>query len=203
MKDIPSILAIGLSANLDNLAAGIAYGVRRIKIAPVPNALMAGIAFLFSAISAWAGQFVAQFLTQRTSNIVGAALLMGIGLRFMLLRRPVNPNASTGSNTKHASITDLLREPERADFDHSGAISSVESLVLGVALGFNCLTNGLSAGLWRLDALEIGTSCAVFSFLTIVVGVSVGRRFGNNWLEARAGLIAGVIMILLGIHQLI
>ena len=202
MNDLLRVLAIGLSANLDNLAAGIAYGVRRIRIAPGPNALMAGIALLFSAGSAWVGQYIAHFLSERTANLIGAVLLMGIGLRFMLPPKPAKPRPPPRP-AAHASLTEILHDPERADFDHSGDISIVEALVLGVALGFNCLTNGLTAGLWKLDALAVGASCALFSFFTIVLGVAIGRKFGNNWLEARSGLIAGLIMLLLGLHQLL
>ena len=44
------LVLIGISANLDNLGVGIAYGVRRINIPPLSNLIIAVIAFFIGCL---------------------------------------------------------------------------------------------------------------------------------------------------------
>ena len=101
------------------------------------------------------------------------------------------------------SVLAILRRPEQADQDDSRVISLREALYLGVAVLLNCLANGLSAGLWRLGALPTALSMACFSYLAIRLGSWLGARYGAAWLGKKATLLAGCLLLLLGIHQLL
>lgn len=69
-----------------------------------------------------------------------------------------------------------MQNPEAADADGSGEIGILESMVLGVAVSANALTNGLSAGLIGLSPAAISITAAVGSFLTIWIGCSLGKK---------------------------
>ena len=200
MHDWLHLLMIGVATNLDNLAVGVAYGIRRIWIPTASNLAIAGIAFVFSAVSAVAGTYVGRFMTASTANLIGALLIIGIGvwmLPWVLPRREQNPKPTQ----PHPSPIRVLQEPELADSDHSGVISLSESVILGVAVSINCLTNGLPAGLWKLSPLPVAVCNAVLSFVTLWCGVWLGKRYGEHWLGRKADVVAAVLLILLGVHQ--
>ena len=169
MKILLHLLFLSIAANLDNLGVGVAYGVKRIKVPPLSNLIIAGIAFLFGCISVLMGGWIGRFLNDATANIIGAVLIIGVGLWMMrpeklqfILER--NPHKS-----ETLLIIRILHEPEEADSDHSDLISWKESILLGVALSLNIFTNGISAGLWKLNAIYTALSMAVLaiSLLTL------------------------------------
>ncbi|MGE5673693.1 MAG: sporulation membrane protein YtaF [Mycobacterium leprae] len=202
MTPVFHLILIGLTASLDNLAVGIAYGIRRIKVPVLSNLAMAGIAFLFTAFSAWVGDFTARFFPREIANAIGAALLISVGLWIMLTQSQAQ-GAEHDESTTRPTVFGVLQEPEEADTDRSGVISLKESLILGVAVSINCFANGLAAGLWQLGAFPPALSTAAFSYLTLWAGCALGVRYATRWFGARASLAAGCLLILLGLHQLL
>jgi len=198
------VLLIGLAANLDNLGVGVAYGARRIRVPTLPNALIAATAYAATWTSVVAGAFIARLLPPAVANTVGAVLLMAVGVWVILthwLRRP-QPAAAT-AEAAPATVLQVFNAPESADRDRSGSISVPESLLLGVALSINCLTNGFSAGLIGLGAHATALVTALFSYLTLWGGALLGIRCAAAWLGERATVLAGCLLILIGIHQLL
>lgn len=200
MHVLLQVLLIGVASNLDNLAVGVAYGIRRISVPTLPNLTIAAIAFAFSAISAVAGAELGHYLPPRLADVLGALIIIGIGV-WMLPLRGRAPVAAPPPASRRPSVMTILREPELADRDHSHEISLSESLLLGVALSINCLTNGVPAGLWKLNAWHVATCNAVMSFATLWFGVQFGKRYGAHWLGRKADAISGGLLILLGLHQ--
>ena len=203
MKTILHLLFLSIAANLDNLGVGVAYGVKRIKVPPLSNLIIAVIAFIFGCVSVFTGSWIGRFLNDTTANTIGAILIIGVGLwmmrpkklQFILERNPLRSETSL--------IIKILHEPEVADSDHSALISWQESILLGVALSLNVCTNGISAGLWRLNAIYTALCMAIFSYITIAFGIILGLRYGSRWLGNKATFAAGILLILIGIRQLI
>ncbi|HEY3366154.1 MAG TPA: sporulation membrane protein YtaF [Symbiobacteriaceae bacterium] len=197
------LLLIGIAANLDNLGVGVAYGIRRIKIPALPNLVVAAIAFLFTYVSVVAGAYTGRFISDTAARAIGAVLLIGVGVWVVLAqwRGPKERPASKGDQPNW--VLAILQEPERVDADNSGSISLSESLVLGAALSINCFTNGFSAGLWKLGALPTSICTAAFSYLTLWGGAVIGARYAAEWLGSKATVVAGCLLILLGLHQLL
>lgn len=196
----PRALLIGLAANLDNLGVGVAYGARRIRVPVLPNAIIAALAYGATWFSAVAGGFVARLLPAAVANVTGAVLLMAVGVWVILTqwrRRPEPPAPAAGTG-----VLRVISAPESADRDNSGTISVGESLLLGAALSINCLTNGFSAGLIGLGAHGTAAVTALFSYLTLWGGSLLGIRYAAAWLGERATVLAGCLLILIGIHQL-
>ncbi len=202
MGTLLNLLLMGMASNLDNLSVGIAYGIRRIKLPPLPNLVIAAIAFAFTYASVWAGTYTGRFLSNRAANAIGAGLLIGVGLWVILAQRR-RPEAGVPRPASDPPLLlDVWQEPEEADVDRSGVISVGESVVLGVALSVNCFTNGFAAGLWNLGALPTAMFNAVLSYMTLWGGAWLGARYGARRLGNKATYAAGCMLILLGIHQL-
>jgi putative sporulation protein YtaF len=202
LNSISHLLLLSLAANLDNLGVGVAYGVRRIKVPALSNLVIAGIAFLLGIISILVGKGIAHFLNDSVANDIGASLLIGVAIWVMYPQKQTS-HSQTDSKREHTSLLELLNNPEEADRDHSAVISWQESIVLGFALSVNVFTNGITAGLWNLDATFSALMMALFSFLTIWAGTWLGERYGSCWLGNKANIAAGIILLLLGIYELL
>ncbi len=104
------------------------------------------------------GQKIFQFLPTEVAVILGAVLLIGMGLwviwqEFRQKQQPSKVTPSILSEKEHAHmswwrrLTSILQEPILADKDSSGSIDVNESVLLSIALMLNNIPNGLSAGL--------------------------------------------------------
>ena len=177
------ILGLAFSSSLDNFGVGIAYGIRNIRISWISNLVIAVICFLFSMAGIVFGLWLAKILPGILPTIVGGFLLLIIGLRIVLLAVPRKKQTASGENNEprtHAtSIKEILEHPEIADADKSGEIGFGESIVLGIALSANALTNGLGAGLLGLSPLAISLTAAGGSFITVWSGALLGKRVAN------------------------
>lgn len=208
MNEIFHLLLICLTANLDNLGVGIAYGIRRIKVPVTSNLAIAAIAFTFTYVSVLAGSYIGQFMSRGLANVGGALLLIGVGIWVMASQHRDAGESAAEPATDQAQhgaplVLAVLQEPDKADLDHSGVISFGEALILGVGLSINCVTNGFSAGLWRLNPLPTAAITALFSYGTLWAGDWVGMTYAAEWLGNKATITAGVLLILLGFHQLL
>lgn len=212
LSALVQVLLIGLVSNLDNLGVGIAYGARRIAVPPLPNVLMATVAFVCTVGANWLGRVAGQWLPPSVERAVGAGVLVVIGVWVLLSHwrprndRARNDRARIGRETKPPGSPTVLavwRNPEQADRDASGSISLGESFVLGIALAMNCVTNGFVTGLWRLGAVAAGLSNAFFSYVALAVGAAIGRQYAASRLGDKAAVAAGCLLILIGLGQLL
>ncbi|WP_324716309.1 hypothetical protein U7230_13250 [Carboxydochorda subterranea] len=189
------LLLIGIAANLDNLGVGMALGAGAIHVPAGANLVVALEAFLFTVLSASAGHFVRGLVRASVASTAGALLLIAMGVYFMAAEHRAAPRQSP--------ILGLLREPHRADLDRSGSIGLAEGLLLGTALGLNCLANGFVAGLWHLGALPTAFVTALFSYLALWGGDRLATHYAARWLGIRGPLVAGALLVLLGLRQLL
>ncbi|MGE7837420.1 sporulation membrane protein YtaF [Viridibacillus arvi] len=197
------ILAFAFSSSIDNLGVGISYGIRKITIRFDKNLLIAFICFLMSMGGITFGVWLSTILPGMLPVIFGAFVLFVIGIRIILLAKPRKKEFSPVGSTNEVQskrFQDVLRNPEKANLDKSGEIGWWESVLLGVALSANALTNGLGAGLLGLSPLAISITAAIGSFVTVWAGVKLGSkvadvRIGSFTLGQFGTIISGVIII--------
>jgi putative sporulation protein YtaF len=194
---LPAIL-IGLAGNLDNLGVGIAYGARRIGIPAVPNLFIAAVAAGGTLVMGYAGSDIGHVLPVETANALGAICIMLVGVWVLWPRRQRQASEVSGKGP-----IGLIHNPERADEDLSGDISLLESLALSVALGINAWAGGLGGGLVGVPPWALALATGIFSYLTLFAGEHLGRRTVGHWLGNKASLVAGLILILIGIKDLL
>ncbi|WP_282941350.1 sporulation membrane protein YtaF [Paenibacillus sp. RC67] len=204
------ILGFAFSSSLDNLGVGISYGIRGIRIGLISNIIMALICFLLSEVGIIGGQWISKVLPGIFSSLVGAFVLIIIGIRIVLLavpRKKHSPQALEPEKSETASLKGLLQNPEKADLDKSGEIGYGEAVILGLALSANAVTNGLGAGLLGLSPLAISLTAAIGSFITVWLGTALGRkvaeiRIGSFNLGQMGTLLSGVILLLIACNAL-
>ncbi|MDP4086888.1 MAG: sporulation membrane protein YtaF [Bacillota bacterium] len=201
------ILAFATSSSIDNLGVGISYGVRNIKIRVSANLIISIICFLMSEVGINFGVWISRVFPGVFPFLIGALLLIIIGIRIILLAIPRKNKSSQllveqeGPNQR---IEDIFRNPEVADIDQSGIISMGEAVILGVALSINALTNGLGAGLIGFSPFTISFTAAIGSFICVWSGIKLGNklakvRIGSFTLGQFGTIISGVIIVLIAI----
>ncbi|MEI2327606.1 manganese efflux pump [Priestia megaterium] len=187
------IVGFALSSSIDNFGVGISYGVRKVRIKWLSNLLIAAICFLFSMVGITFGRWILTILPGVFHVIVAVVLLTLIGIRIILL---VGSQRNNGSDELDSSGQENVRY-----------IGWIESSVLGVALSANALTNGLGAGLLGLSPLAISLTSAFGSFITVWLGVMVGKKaanvqIGKFTLSQFGTLISGITILIVAFTQI-
>ncbi|WP_042166852.1 sporulation membrane protein YtaF [Paenibacillus gorillae] len=222
------ILGFTISSSLDNLGVGLSYGIRKIQIGFVSNLLIAVVCFLFSYSGIWFGKWISAVLPGVLPVLLSAFVLFIIGLRIILLSVPRKVQetagqpelsgeqeeqgqeggtaAAAGAAPRIKGLSAILRNPESVDLDKSNHIGIFESLILGVALSANALTNGLSAGLLGISPMIISLMAAGGSFLTVWLGVwigckAAGVKVGPFTLGQFGTMMSGIILLLIAVNS--
>jgi len=195
MSLVTSFLIAG-AANLDNGGVGVAYGLRKIRIPIGPNILIAAVAAGGALVFGLIGERAATLLPLWADSWIGAFVIIGVGV-WVLIGDAMTRRVPRGP------FAGVLAKPATADADHSGDISLRESLLLSVALGINAWAGGLGAGLLGLGLWPVVAGVGIMSMLMLAVGVSLGSDVLGRLLGTRATLMAGLLLIGIGIKQLL
>ncbi len=211
-----AILLLAISSNLDNIGIGISYGIRKINIPFTSNLLIAVITSGGTLLSILIGQTIYLFLRPETATLLGGGIIIAAGIwvifqeKIMLNGKEVKkeqeekPQAAPSGLAKYgfSQILMILNNPIIADFDFSGHIDLREATALALGLTINNIPNGVGAGMVGLNAPITTLAVFVCSIVTIWTGISFGhlgfRRLGNS-----AGLLSGLMLILIGIYEII
>lgn len=193
---------IALTNNFDNIGARIAYSIRGISISTPVNLWISVITFVISSLAAFSGKAVSGSLGTRLSSLIAMVLLTAIGL-WMILEPRIKNRRQNLSKSSSQSIGAILLSPEKADRDHSRHIDFKEATLLGIALSLNNVGGGLSAGILGVDALLVGFLSAVLSFVALWAGNYVSAFFIRLNVAEKATTVAGLILIVIGIQQIL
>lgn len=193
------LLLISLVNNLDTVGVRVAYSVKGIRIPLNTNLWITVIAFLFSAVAAQSGSGLANLLPEKVVRFISMLLLVIIGLWLIL-----EPYFSQGRKTKKNSthVLAILADPSKADQDGSKEIDFKEATFLGIALSLNNIGGGITAGVLGFSWLAVGFLSAMLSFVVLQVGNKLTYFLEKRKLANKAPLLAGFLLIFIGIRQL-
>ena len=212
-----SLLAFALASNLDNLGVGVAYGMRHTRMPVAANLVVAGVSTGATYLAISAGHSLAQAISLQFAHLLGVLAMAGLGA-WICLKALADGLAQPGDGLQEVYqlrvrplglVISILKEPLQADLDRSGSIDLGEAALLGVALAVNCLAGGFAVGLVRLPGAAAGTglvrlpggatalAVGVLSFLSFWGGWHLGRTAASRLIAPRAGVAAGLLMILL------
>lgn len=190
---------IALANNLDNISVRIAYSLRGVKITFSKNILISIITFFISSFAAIIGEIIPKLFNGHIASFISMILLIIIGL-WIIIEPYIKKDSTT--NIKDSNYSNILIEPRNADIDNSKDIDFKEATFLGIALSLNNIGGGISAGMIGLNSLFVGFLSAVISFIAIWAGNYITNIF-NKWnLNKKATLLAGILLILIGIKQI-
>lgn len=198
-----SALLYSLSSNLDNLVIGIAYGVKKIKIGLISNLIIATVTSIGTLISMSVGKFISVFLPTSLTNMLGAVIIMLLGLYFLIQSILKLIPKSYSNSLALKNVDEIMDYAEKSDSDNSGTLNIKEAFVVSLGLMLNNLGTGLAASITGVN-VSITVICTfILSIALLMLGKSIGHNVLGSVCGKYAPLISGVLLIILGIFELI
>ncbi len=207
-----SAVLFSLAVSIDGFGVGLAYGLRRIKISLIPLLVICLTSAVAITVSMFFGSLVAFLFAPAVAVRVGALLLMLVG--FWIILEAWSKANGKGKASEDFSlllrikvpvlgiVIQILKEPQEADFDKSGTISSKEALILGLALAMDAFGAGFGAAVAGFQLALIPFLVGAFKFVLLTMGLWLGRRNTFQKMGLLGSLLPGVILIILGVLQL-
>ena len=176
------VLLLAIALSMDAFAVSIALGANQ-NPRPLLLAVTAGLYFgIFHAIMPfigyWGGSQVFSWL-EALSSWIAFLLLFIIGCKMI-----------------YESLSETSSEQSPLD-----SLTHKTFLVLAIATSIDALAAGFSLNLLTNSPI---IACLIFGvtiFISSVLGVFIGAK-GARWLGAKAGLLGGVILVLIGFRVL-
>lgn len=185
-----SAVLVSAVSNLDNLAVGVAFGIRETRIAPINNLIIAAITMAGTAGAVTSGGALSGLIAPDAASLVGSLIIIGIGA------------ATALGSLSSVRVLERIPFPTSVGLHRgslrNGVISSREAVALGVALSLNNVGTGVGAGVAGVPPLATTLLAGVCSLLCVGGGSLVGGSLGRLLFGPRAPLIAGLVLLAVG-----
>lgn len=197
--ELAVLLVFGLALSLDGFAAGLAYGLRRIRVPIASMAIISLTSGLTISLSLFLGHLAARGIPPDTARFLGGALLILLGFWILLqaLRSSTRRTLSIRI-PQLGMVVQVLLEPLDADMDGSGCISAREAAVLGAALALDAFAAGFAIALSGLSSVFVPLFVVVGLFALLRLGMMLGER-SAHLLSYKVSLLPGCLLIVLGV----
>ncbi len=184
METIIASIILSLSTNIDNLAVGTAYGIKKLNVGLVGNLIIAFLSGISTFASMSLGDVINHFFAPNLAHKLGSGILILIGL------------VTIGKIVKQQ-----LNQETLSDDVANKNMTWQEATILGLALTITNLGTGIGAGIAQLNLVL--TSCLSFvsSLLMIGGGAFLGKAFATYYSGHRLELISGILLVFLGIYE--
>ncbi|KGE16311.1 sporulation membrane protein YtaF [Paenibacillus wynnii] len=218
-----SLLLLAFALSLDGFGVGITYGLRKMKIPLLSILIISLCSGVVICVSMQVGVLLARVVSPNAASVIGAVILVLMGcwsLVQMLMQKEedqgvirtkpldliekIDKPEVFSLELRHLGIViQILRTPSSADMDDSGSISSVEAMILGIALSLDAFGAGLGAALLGFQPVWTSLVIAMFSGIFLVMGMKTGFRFSGSYWMKRAAVLPALMLILMGIMKLL
>lgn len=215
-----SVLLLGLAVSLDGFGAGLAYGIRSMKIPFISVLIISFSSAMAVLVSMLTGRAASSFFPPEKAAMAGGMMLVFIGI-WMIYHAVFSVNSSLPMNGEEnykrdqsleepgdsqqrniSFITEILRDPQVADFDRSGEISGREAVALGVALAMDAFGAGFGAAMMGFNPLTTSGAVGLTKMVMLPAGFHLGKYYFSRCFGGRASYLSGVVLILLGLVNL-
>lgn len=203
MLNILTSLLFCISFNLDNIAIGIAYGIKKIKLGFFSNLLIAFITTIGTFLSMCISKQILNFIPLNVASIIGALIIILLGLYFLIqsiidLYGNENLKLLTIKNSKN-----MIEYASKTDKDKSNYIDRKEAISVALGLSFNNIGMGIIASATGINLFLATFFTFIFSITFLSFGIYIGNKFIGKILGKFAPLISGILLIILGIIEIL
>lgn len=183
MLNILKALAFAFSANIDNIAIGISYGIKKIKIGSKINLI---IAILMAIIT-----YITMFVGKSISNLFNINLIHKIGAYSLIL---------IGTYLLFKEIFFKIKEKDNEELSN---LTLKNILIIVFTLSTNNIATGIAASMIGINIYLTFLFTFIFSFLLLYIGNKIGRNILNKRIEKYSNILSALILIILGLFQII
>lgn len=206
------VLLLGLAVSIDGFVAGIAYGLKSIRMPFASLSIVGIVASICTAVAMVMAYMVGQFIHTDIAIGLGALLLIMLGL-WSLFQQYLTKGVATyemdGEVTARKLtfslgrlVINIMAKPETADVDRLGFISSLEAVFLGLAVGADAMVGTFAAALMGSLPLYTPIAIGVIHMICIAGGYYSSQKFFPEKLKKRFPYLPGTLLILLGLIRL-
>lgn len=195
------LFVFGIALSLDGFVAGLAYGLRRIKVPIVSMLIISLTSGVAISLSLALGQVAAQGIPPELARQLGGGLLILLGLWILLQALRQSTERVLRLRIPQLGIVfQVLLEPLDADMDRSGCISPREAAILGTALALDAFAAGFAIALSGLSSVFVPLFVALGLFILLNLGMALGRH-SPFLLGNKVSLLPGFLLIALGVFR--
>jgi putative sporulation protein YtaF len=207
------VLFLSGAVGLDSLFAGMAYGLKSIRM-PFGSLSIVGIVTALGTTIAMGGAgLIGRLIDNRFLLMTGAVILISVGL-FNLLKVYLNngaPARDTDGPTRPRKlifsigglVISIMVKPEAADLDGSKSISPGEAVLLGLALGVDNMAASFAADLTGSLPLYTPLIMGLVQMTFVAAGDNGARHLVSNRLKTSLAYLSGAILIVLGLARMV
>lgn len=212
-----ALALFAIALNIDSFAVGVSYGVRNIKL-PVSSLFIISLMSMAAiTVSMMLGHAVAGYFSPAFARRLGGVILLLIGIWVLVQslrenRQERHRQSGAEENTNNPLIqirlrslglvVQILREPSRADLDHSGFISSREAVLLGLALAMDAFSAGFAVSMLGFNIIFTALLVGLGHFILTYLGLVAGMGMGSTGLSQKLSALPGFILIALGLLKI-
>lgn len=189
MINLITAILFSFSANIDNIAIGISYGIKKIHICIYKNIIIALFTSFFTFLSMYLGNYIAILLSENVANILGPIVLLFIGF-YSIVSELIK---------KKNSNNDFLAFQDRK----VNVLSFKELTTLTFMLSINNIAVGIAASVAGINILVATISTFLFGLFLLYIGNIIGlKALNNKFIEKYSCFISSFILIIIAIIQL-
>ncbi len=189
MINLITAILFSFSANIDNIAIGISYGIKKIHICIYKNIIIAFFTSFFTFLSMYLGNYIAILLSEKVSNILGPLVLLFIGFYSIIAELIKKKNNND----------DVLNFNDRK----INMLSFRELTTIILMLSINNIAVGVAASVSGINILVATISTFLFSLFLLYIGNIIGlKALNNKFIEKYSCLLSSLILIIIAIIQL-
>jgi putative sporulation protein YtaF len=206
------VLLLGFAVSIDGFVAGVAYGLKNIRMPMASLAIVGVVASILTSIAMVCAYVLGKFINTHIAIIVGAALLISLGLWSIFqqyLTKDIPSYELDGEVTARKLtfsigrlVISIMAKPETADVDRLGVISSLEAVFLGLAVGLDAMIGTFAAALMGALPLYTPIVVGVIHMIFIAAGCYSSSRYISESLKKRFPYLPGTLLIILGLLRL-
>jgi putative sporulation protein YtaF len=206
------VLLLGFAVSIDGFIAGIAYGLKNIKIPFSSLAIVGLVTVLCTGTAMFGASLLEDLINPHIAIVCGSLLLIGIGI-ISLFQEYLTKNIQSFEFDQELSarkitisfgriMINILAKPETADVDQSKRINSVEALLLGFALGIDNMVATFAASLMGVLPVYTPLLMGIIQMAVVSAGIYASSRIVSESLKKRFPYLPGTLLILLGLLRL-
>ena len=206
------VLLLGLAVSIDGFVAGVAYGLKNIRMPLISLIIVGIVASICTAVAMVMAYMVGQFINTDIALILGALLLILLGLWSLgqqYFTKSVTSYEMDGEVTARKLtfsfgrlVVSIMAKPETADVDRLGFISSLEAVFLGLAVGADAMVGTFAVALMGSLPLYTPIVIGLIHMICIAGGCYSSRKFFPENIKNRFPYLPGTLLIILGLLRL-
>lgn len=206
------VILLGLAVSIDGFVAGMAYGLKNIRMPAISLTIIGLVTALCTAFAMVCAYMLGRLINTDLAMLIGAILLIMLGL-WSLFHQYLTKNIQTyeveGQVTAKKLtfsigqlIISIMAKPESADVDHLGVISPLEAVFLGVALGLDATVGTFGAALMGPLPLYTPVAVGIIHITCVAGGCYSASRLISDRIKRRVPYLPGALLIILGLLRL-